>query len=505
MNVLSAFPKVRNSEYPDLARYNYVIEKELGRNITGGRATYQGINILTGKSVVIKKFQFIKGSEWSEYEAIEKEINVLQNLNSPKIPRYLDRIETPTGLCLVTEYKNAPSLDIKRNFTLQQIKEIAIGVLEILVYLQQQNPPLIHRDIKPENILVKTCKQLEVYLVDFGFANINGGEVAASSVVKGTLGFMPPEQILNRQLNPASDLYSLGITLICTIARIKSTEIGKIIDDNFRIDFKQIQGNSNKKFLKWLKKMVALKVKERYADAIEALEQLKSIEVEKNDRKTAFKKQIMTPIVGLTAIGAVILGQAGKITDWQKQYGKQKSTETAQLSQLLAKNTGSKKIEMCGANFQFADLAGFNLSNANLELANFRGANLEGANLDGANLKSTDLREANLKNASLKGTNLENADLEEANLYGVDLANANLKNSKLWGVNLEVANLKAANLTKARLWDASLRGTNLNNANLFYANFRGADLRGANLKGVNLKFTYFRGAIMPDGRRSRRV
>ena len=69
MNVLPIFPKITNCEYPDLAPYNYVIEKELGQNISGGRATYTGINILTGKPVVIKNFQFIKGSEWSGYEA----------------------------------------------------------------------------------------------------------------------------------------------------------------------------------------------------------------------------------------------------------------------------------------------------------------------------------------------------------------------------------------------------------------------------------------------------
>jgi len=66
----------------------------------------------------------------------------------------------------------------------------------------------MHRDIKPENVLVDRQEELKVYLVDFGFAHIGSGEVAASSVVKGTLGFMPPEQMFNRQLTEASDLYS---------------------------------------------------------------------------------------------------------------------------------------------------------------------------------------------------------------------------------------------------------------------------------------------------------
>ena len=85
---------------------------------------------------------------------------------------------------MVQEYKNAPSLANKRTWTPEQVKQIAILVLEIIQYLQSQIPPVIHRDLKPENILVD--EQMNVYLVDFGFARTGGGEVAVSSVVKGT-------------------------------------------------------------------------------------------------------------------------------------------------------------------------------------------------------------------------------------------------------------------------------------------------------------------------------
>ena len=81
------------------------------------------------------------------------------------------------------EYKNAPSLAERRSFTVEEIKQIAVSVLEILVYLQQRTPPVIHRDIKPENILVDN--QLNAYLIDFGFARIRGGEMALSSVDGG--------------------------------------------------------------------------------------------------------------------------------------------------------------------------------------------------------------------------------------------------------------------------------------------------------------------------------
>jgi serine/threonine protein kinase len=184
-------------DFPDFTNYGYQIKRELGQNRAGGRVTYLATEINTQRSVVVKQFQFARtGASWSEYDAFEREIQVLRRLDHPSIPQYLDSFQTPAGFCMVQEYKDAPSLASSRRWNPQEIKQIAISVLEILKYLQSQMTPVIHRDLKPENILVD--KRMNVFLVDFGFARTGGGEVAASSVVKGTLGFMPPEQMFNR-------------------------------------------------------------------------------------------------------------------------------------------------------------------------------------------------------------------------------------------------------------------------------------------------------------------
>ncbi len=141
-----------------------------------------------------------------------------------------------------------------RSFSPDEIKQIALSVLEILVYLQNRIPPIIHRDIKPENILVGD--QINVTLVDFGFARIGEGEVAISSMVKGTLGFMPPEQLFNRQLTAASDLYGLGATLICLLTGTKSTAIGNLINQAYRIHFKHLVPKLSLRWIDWLQKMV---------------------------------------------------------------------------------------------------------------------------------------------------------------------------------------------------------------------------------------------------------
>ena len=251
--------------------YGYLIEGELGSNRTGGRVTYLARDINTQQQVVIKQFQFAKtSSTWSDYNAYDREIEVLRGLQHQGIPLYLQAFQTEDGFCMVQEYKNASTIAASRSFNPDEIKQIAVSLLEILVYLQNRIPPVIHRDLKPENILVD--EQMNVYLVDFGFARIGDGEVGVSSVVKGTLGFMPPEQLFNRQLTEASDLYGLGMTLICLLTGTKSTDIGDLVDITYRINFKHLVPKLNFHWVKWLEKMVEPRLKERFPNAEAALE-----------------------------------------------------------------------------------------------------------------------------------------------------------------------------------------------------------------------------------------
>ncbi|MEG4453744.1 serine/threonine-protein kinase [Microcoleus sp. N9_A1] len=263
--------------FPDFSKHGYQISRELGYNSLGGRVTYLGTKINTKKSVVIKQFQFAQlGASWAEYEAYEQEIKVLQNLDFPGIPRYLDSFQTDSGFCMVQEYKNAESA-VARTFSPPDIKQIAIATLEILVNLQSQKPPIIHRDIKPENLLIDD--ELNVYLVDFGFARLGGGNIAASSVVKGTMGFMPPEQMFNRKLTKASDLYGLGITLICLLTGTKSADVGNLVDANYGIHFRHLVPPLQQGWMNWLERMVAPRLQDRFPSAADALTALESLDV----------------------------------------------------------------------------------------------------------------------------------------------------------------------------------------------------------------------------------
>ncbi|MBW4611922.1 MAG: serine/threonine protein kinase [Desmonostoc vinosum HA7617-LM4] len=308
-----------NNEYqqPDFSALGYQAIRELGRNQQGGRITYLAKIIGCDRLVVIKEFRFASAiTDWSGMKAYEREIAIMRQLNHPRIPRYLDSFEKSGVFYLVQEYKNAPSLGAKRSFQPEEIKQIALSILEILVYLQRQVTPIIHRDIKPENILVD--EQLNAYLVDFGLARMRNEKITLSSFVVGTPGFMPPEEQLGYALTEASDLYSLGATLICLLTGIRSADISKLIDDKYRFHFPKLVPQINPHFRSWLMKMVERNRKHRYANAATAFQALRPIPVigagngidhlvaAVKHRKIITLLSLVT-IATLTAVGATLI------------------------------------------------------------------------------------------------------------------------------------------------------------------------------------------------------
>ena len=260
----------------DFSTQGYQVIRELGRNAAGGRVVYLCQTLTEpSRQVVIKQFQFAKGSGWSQFKEIEREMQVLKDLKHPGIPHYIGSIQTDDGYSIVQEYKDAQALSISRSFDPDQIKQIAVAALEILIYLQDRIPVVIHRDIKPENILVD--EELNVYLIDFGFARIGGGEVAMSSVAAGTFGFMAPEQMYNKGLTAATDLYGLGAMLIALLTQTKSNRMDALIDEDGNIIFQHLTPKLSSGFMNWLETMVAPRVSDRYLDAEAALIALKPI------------------------------------------------------------------------------------------------------------------------------------------------------------------------------------------------------------------------------------
>jgi serine/threonine protein kinase len=202
---------------PRVLKERYGLLECLGEN--AGRQTFLARDLRNEQLVVVKILSFSADFQWDDLKLFKREAETLQSLDCPGIPRYLDCFEFSTpntrGFALVQSYIKAKSLaewvESGRQFNQAEIEQIAKSLLEILVYLQQQNPPVIHRDIKPSNILLadrspvkqhstlnKNSRSGEVYLVDFGSVQTLAAREGSTVTVVGTYGYMPPEQFGGR-------------------------------------------------------------------------------------------------------------------------------------------------------------------------------------------------------------------------------------------------------------------------------------------------------------------
>jgi serine/threonine protein kinase len=265
-----------NLHDPDVLVVGYQVIRELGRNSEAGRTTYLAIQLISQQKVVIKEFSFARMvHDWSDFRPCDREMQILRKLEHPRIPRYIGFAETSEFFFLILEYKTALPLSLKQSFQPEQIKQIALSTLEILVNLQQQISPIIHRDVKPDNILVD--QQLNAYLIDFGLARQKDEKVHLSTFVAGTPGFIPPEEYLGSSLTEASDLYSLGVTVICLFTHTQPRDVSSLIDHNYRFNFQNLVPQINAQFRSWLIKMVEPRRNRRYPNASAAMNALESI------------------------------------------------------------------------------------------------------------------------------------------------------------------------------------------------------------------------------------
>ncbi|MBV6625998.1 MAG: serine/threonine protein kinase [Rivularia sp. (in: Bacteria)] len=258
----------------------YKIVRQLAKK--AGRTTLLARDLYTNELVVIKLLIFNSEIEWEELQLFKKEAQILRNLSFSAIPSYIDFFEialpNKKALASVQSYIKAVTLEqhIQNQgvFSETEVKQLAKYILQILIYLQEQNPSVVHRDIKPSNILLtnRSGNSIgDVYLIDFGSVQTLNSSDGVFTVV-GTYGYMAPEQFGGRAV-AASDLYSLGTTLIYLLTGKSPADLPQKAG---RFKVGRIT-NCSQELGKWLTKMVEPELEKRFKSAAEALKSLEKL------------------------------------------------------------------------------------------------------------------------------------------------------------------------------------------------------------------------------------
>ncbi|HEY9603843.1 MAG TPA: serine/threonine-protein kinase [Allocoleopsis sp.] len=257
----------------------YQLHQQLGRT-AAGRQTWLAKDLQSNERVTVKLLAFSPQMQWEELKLFEREAQVLQALNHPRIPRYRDyfSLDRQTGagipwFGLVQDYIPGFSLEELleqgKRFTEKQVRKIATDMLEILIYLHELSPPVLHRDIKPSNLILGEDK--EIYLVDFGAVQAKAAVTGVTFTVVGTSGYAPLEQFWGRAV-PASDLYALGATLIHLLTGISPIDLPQ---KDSRIQFSD-KVSLNPSFLGWIEQTTEIAIEKRPSTARQALDALQS-------------------------------------------------------------------------------------------------------------------------------------------------------------------------------------------------------------------------------------
>lgn len=222
---------------------NYTIMEQVG---AGGTAiVFRGHDHVLNRDVAIKQLVVPPGDSGEDIRQralAESELHKRAAASDPKLlVQYIDTINDPRGLFLISEYVDGPSLEwIVQQETRPMDQRQALGIIaatgKALHALHATG--MVHRDLKPSNILMPREGGLK--LADFGLAAIIAEQ---QTLDVGSVRYMAPEVLQGDIATPKSDLYSLGIIAYEMLA-------GR---DKFNEAFRTILRDQRNQSMRWVK------------------------------------------------------------------------------------------------------------------------------------------------------------------------------------------------------------------------------------------------------------
>ena len=188
----------------------YSVICEIGR---GGMATvYRARQVMLDREVALKVLIPALTAEPVNAQRFLQEARMLASLEHPNVVPVYDVGVTPEG----RHYFSMQLLEngdfisrLERGVSQAELVRVLAAVADALGYAHARG--YVHRDVTPANILFDADDKPR--LTDFGIARAMSvsSRITASGLSVGTCHYMSPEQARGAEVDPRSDIYSLGV------------------------------------------------------------------------------------------------------------------------------------------------------------------------------------------------------------------------------------------------------------------------------------------------------
>ena len=189
----------------------------------GGMASvYRAEDLVLGRVVAIKMLHEGLLGDAAFVRQFQREAHAAANLSHPNIVTIHDIGQHEHRSYIVMEYVEGQTLKEivrdhfahKRFIPVDRVLDLLVQICRGIGYAHRSG--VVHCDIKPQNIIITADERVKV--TDFGIARAvsqatGSLKMETDGITWGTPQYFSPEQAAGEPATPASDVYSIGITM----------------------------------------------------------------------------------------------------------------------------------------------------------------------------------------------------------------------------------------------------------------------------------------------------